>query len=107
MKKAHINAFKGRKEYSSKKYLAGNQRSGKKCCGLRGDLQSDWEQEKVSLWLGLDPYHLKYTEGTVKHPNNVMVWGYLGVCGVTKEFNNKNHYLQLLADYLEQCLVAF
>ncbi|KAG0721643.1 Transposable element Tcb1 transposase [Chionoecetes opilio] len=68
---------------------------------------------KVRLRAGSDPYHPKYTEGTVKHPDSVMVWGAFGYHGtgelvvLPKNFTvNKERYLELLADHLEDCFIA-
>lgn len=65
---------------------------------------------KVRLRPGSDPYLPKYTEGTVKHPCSVMVWGAFGYHGtgtlvvLPKNLTvNKERYLELLADHLEDC----
>ncbi|KAG0718219.1 Transposable element Tcb1 transposase [Chionoecetes opilio] len=68
---------------------------------------------KVKLCDSSDPYHPKYTEGTVKHPDGVMVWGAFGYHGtgelvvLSKNLTvNKERYLELLADHLEDCFIA-
>ncbi|KAG0716278.1 Transposable element Tcb1 transposase [Chionoecetes opilio] len=68
---------------------------------------------KVRLRAGSDPDHPKYTEGTVKHPDSVMVWGAFGYHGtgelvvLPKNLTvNKERYLELLADHLEDCFIA-
>ena len=68
---------------------------------------------KVRLRRGADPFHPKYTEGTVKHPDSVMVWGAFGYHGAGKLVVlpknltvNKDRYLELLADHLEDCFTV-
>ena len=39
---------------------------------------------KVRLRPGADPYHPKYTQGTVKYPDSVMIWGAFGYHGKGK-----------------------
>ena len=68
---------------------------------------------RVRLRRGTDPFHPKYTEGTVKHPDSVMVWGAFGYHGAGKLIVlpknltvNKDRYLELLADHLEDCFTV-
>lgn len=68
---------------------------------------------KVRLPRGADPYHTKYTQRTVMHPDSVMVWGAFGYYGkgklvvLPKNLTvNKERYLELLCDHLEDCCDA-
>lgn len=68
---------------------------------------------KVRLRPGADPYHPKYTQGTVKYPDSVMIWGAFGYHGkgklvvLPKNITvNKERYLELLCDHLEDCFDA-
>ena len=70
--------------------------------GNRGD--------KVRLHPDADPYHPKYTQGTVKYPDSIMIWGTFGYHGKGKLVvlpkyvtANTEHYLELLCDHLEDC----
>ena len=59
---------------------------------------------------GTDPILPKYTEGTVRHPDSVMVWGAFGYYGIGKLVVlpknvtvNQERHLELLPDHLEDC----
>jgi len=65
---------------------------------------------KIRIRSGQDPYSPRYSEGTVKHPDSVMVWGAFGYHSVGKLVVlpknvtvSKERYLELLADHLEDC----
>lgn len=67
---------------------------------------------KVRLRPGSDSYDPKFTQGTVKHPDSVMVWGAFGYHGTGKLVVlpknvtvNKERYLELLNDHLEDCFI--
>ena len=67
---------------------------------------------KVYMRPGADVCDPKYTCGTVKHPDSLMVWGCFSYYGVgelivlpKKETMNKEKYLLLLADHLETCFI--
>lgn len=56
---------------------------------------------------GSDPLDPRYTCGTVKHPDSLMVWGCFGYYGVGElivlpknEYMNQYNYLELLCDHL-------
>ena len=67
----------------------------------------------MSLRPDADTYHPKYTQGTVKHPDSVMIWGAFGYHSKGKlvvlpknTTANKERYLEMLCDHLEDCIDA-
>ena len=65
---------------------------------------------KVYRRPGSDPFHPKFIQSTVKHPDSLMVWGCFGYHGVGKLVVlpknvtvNKDRYLELLSEHLYEC----
>ena len=65
---------------------------------------------KVYRRPGSDPYDPKFTCGTTKFPDKIMVWGCFSYYGLGKlivlpknETVNKEKYLELLSDHLDDC----
>lgn len=80
---------------------------------MRGKCLTCNHDGKVYCWHGSDPCHPKFTQGTVRHSDSLLVQGGFGyqyhdvgsLCDTTGDvIMNADRHLELLSDHLKDCL---